>query len=260
MNITKVSITSKGVRLMIEKEDGKGGTEERQFKCKSAPLGVFSDAMQGLKPFVLKILKGAVTLNEASLRLTTVSLSETKDGRRGVVFSGVVAVPGVNNNPLVLNTPFVTELADGVQAKNDTVAIDDTVDELIDALLEQAEKYYKGSRGQVEMELSKPKTDNEKAVDEKMAEASVKSTRVPRGAKKAEEPDTAKAANSKPETIREGLSAVGKNVPVDAIKQWGTEDRAAAIAWANNSAAGIATNMPLCIQRDAVRQQPAEVQ
>jgi hypothetical protein len=86
---------------------------------------------------------------------------------------------------VVLNTPLVTELADGVQAKADTVSIDDTVDELIDALLGEAEKYYKGQRGQVEMDLKAPKekTANEKAADEKMAEASVASTRKPRGSR-----------------------------------------------------------------------------
>jgi hypothetical protein len=187
MKITKVSITSKGIRLAILKEDGKGGEEERAFKCRNSPLGAFTDAMQGLKPFVQKILKGAVTVADDKLRITTVSLSETKDGRRGVVISGVVAVPGAHGNPLALNTPLITDLADGVQAKADTVAIDDTVDELIDALLGEAEKYYKGQRGQVEMDLKAPKekTANEKAVDEKMAEASVKSTRTPRARKPA---------------------------------------------------------------------------
>jgi hypothetical protein len=111
VKITKVSITSKGVRLAILKEDGKGGEEERAFKCRNSPLGVFTDAMQGLKPFVQKILKGAVAVEDEKLRITTVSLSETKDGRRGVVISGVVQVPGAHGNPLVLNTPLVTELA-----------------------------------------------------------------------------------------------------------------------------------------------------
>jgi hypothetical protein len=186
MNITKVSINKKGVHLEIEKADGKGGTETTSFDCKSEPLGVFADAMQGLKPFVLKLLTGAIVVEADKLKLTTVSLSEMKDGRRAVVFSGVVAVPGVNNNPLVINTPLVAELADGAQASEDHVTIDDTVDELLDTLLEHARDYYGGNRGQTEMKLeAKPKTANEKAVDEKMAEAEVKSSRTPRGRKPA---------------------------------------------------------------------------
>jgi hypothetical protein len=186
MKITKVSINKKGVSLELEKADGKGGTEVTAFTCKAEPLGVFADAMQGLKPFVLKILKGAIVVDADKLKLTTVSVSEMKDGRRAVVFSGVVAVPGVNNNPLVINTPLVAELADGAQASEDHVTIDDTVAELVAALLGQARDYYGGNRGQTEMKLElKPKTANEKAVDEKMAEASVKSTRTPRGRKPA---------------------------------------------------------------------------
>jgi hypothetical protein len=185
MNITKVSITSKGVRLILEKEDGKGGTESTEFTCKTEPLGLFADAMQGLKPFFQKILNGAATVDSSKLKLTTVTLSETKDGRRAVVLTGIVAVPGANDNPLVLNTPLVAELADGAEASEDRVTIDDTVDKLLDELLECAESYYGGVRGQTELALEAKPSENAKNVDAKMAEASVKSTRVPRGQKPA---------------------------------------------------------------------------
>jgi hypothetical protein len=209
------------------------------------PLPSFKDAHAAFLPLFLRVVPQLESVKD-HLRVSTLSLSE-KDGDRSLQISATLSIDACGGAGISMTTPRLIEPPEG--AKDGQIYLTKTEMQLIETVEAEAERYFNDETAQTEMPLGR--TANERAVDQKMADAEVSSTRKPRAAKKAEEPDTAKAANAKPEAIRAGLAAVGKNVPLEAIKQWGTDDRAAAIAWANNSAAGVPANMPLCVQRDA---------
>lgn len=254
MNFTKIKITKDEEVELTPAVDVRKHTKHSAEVTGVNPLPSFKDAVAAFLPVFLRVVP---ELKDAAnrLRVSTLSLGE-KDGDRSLQISASFAIESCGGAVISMTTPRLIEPPEG--AKDGQVYLTKTEMALLETVESEAERYFNDETAQTEMALGK--SENAKAVDEKMAEASAKSTRQPRGAKKTgEQPDEAKAADVPAKAIHEGLSAVGKNVPVKAIEKWPVADKAAAIAWANNSAAGVASSMPLCVQRDSVRQQPADV-
>ncbi len=91
MRFTKISVTKKGVDLSRESKDKNGFVEEVHNSSAERPLASFVDAMQAFGPYVTDLLLGAVTL-EADATITTLNLSEDKNGLRGLIVTAIVPV------------------------------------------------------------------------------------------------------------------------------------------------------------------------
>lgn len=279
MKFSKISITSRGVHLIRQTKTESGATEKFDLESPEGPLKSFSDAMQkfadyviGLLPFLVRDDDDEEDEDALPMTVTTVNLSESKDGRRGLQVSVNVPIEALNNKVVSITTPIVHEA--GENTSDEVYTLPDDVMSLIKLLEGEATRYYKGEREQGELFAgAEAKAEAEKSpaaesFNERAAAAEVASTRKPRGRKKAptgaaapteiQNPDKTKPPTT--EHIRDLLVAVGKEVPVDAIDRWASSERDAAQLWAEKSAKGVASNMPLCVQRDALKPLPAFVQ
>lgn len=256
MRFQKISITKKGVHLVRETTDGNGATEAIVLETPERPRPSFNDAVQAFKPYVVGLLEDAIEVDPAKILITTLNLSEDKNGNRGLIVTATVPVPKAYDKPLVLNMPLVREGKAELELE-DAKTLDDPTLDLIKLVEAEAEKFVNGERlpASADAEKKKP-SENSKEFDERAAAASAKSTRTPSSAKKGATKEKGKAAapaaagSKKDNTvkfpeqtaesvaivseaaIRQLLLSVDRDVPVEAIGKWPLIDRAAAVTWA----------------------------
>lgn len=220
------------------------------------PLPSFVDAVQAFIALFLRVFP-ALEPERENLRVTTLNLSE-KDGDRGLQVSATLTVEHCNNAGVSITTPLITTPLEG--ADEGRVFLTPVELRLIEHVEVEATRYVGGETAQAEMFAST--SANAKAVDERMAEAEVASTRKPKGRGKTklggqaapgELANPGKTVAPTTQKIHDLLAAVGKDVPIDAIERWGSADRDAAQAYAEKAAKGKASSMPLCVQRDSMK-------
>lgn len=213
------------------------------------PLPSLIDAVQAFMALFLRAVP-ALKVVEDSLRVTALNLGDD-DGDRSVQVSAWLTIEACNNGGISMTTPRITIPPEG--AKGDQIHLKPAELRLIEQVESEAERYVNGETAQGDVFASA----NASAVDEKMAEAEVATTRKPhdkktRGAKKTVAPaDDAPLSNG---GLRSLLGTVDYNVPLAKIDAWTTEDRAEAQTWATacQQAMGKSeTPPPACVERDA---------
>jgi hypothetical protein len=235
MRCAKISVTKSNVRLVRETTDENGATESIELESPERPLPSFVDALQAFKGYVNDLLP--FDLGDDRLTITTLNLSDGKDGHRGLIVSGVVPVPKAYNKPVVISTPLVRQ--GGENSSAEAFVLSDEVMQLIALVEGEATRYVNHERVQTEMFEGKEASENVKAADERMASAAVQSTRPPRGKK----PPAAQTETGVPmvntvgvpltdENLRQLLLSVERDVPIDAIKKWTSGERDGAQRWA----------------------------
>jgi hypothetical protein len=246
MRFSKIGITKRGVHLTRETKDENGAVESIDLESPERPLTEFSDALQAFKPYVRDLMPFG--LSDDQLTITTLSLSEDKNGLRGLIVSAVVPIPKAYDKPVVLNTPLVRE--GGENASEEAFVLSDEVLELIDLAETEATRYANGERIQGELftksersaEATTPMSENEREFNERAASAEVASTRKPRrgrGKGKAFIPGVGDVVNpnaSEPPTdeqLRELLQRAGRDAPVDALHALASSERDALQRWAD---------------------------
>lgn len=292
MRFAKIAITKKGVHLTRETKDQNGAIESIDLESPERPLASFADALQGFKSYVRDLMP--FELSDDQLTVTTLNLSEDKNGHRGLIVTAIVPVPKAYDKPVVLNTPLVRE--GGENPSDDAFVLNDDVMALIALAEEEATRYAKGERVQGELfsreereAEPEPMSENEAAVNDRMAAAEVASTRKPgrNGAhpengtktgmngrtntKPARAPRRKKGADFIPGvgnvvnadatdaptdgTLRDLLLRAGRDVPLDAIGQWTSIERDAAQRWADSRVDPTrdAVEEPGCVKIDSAR-------
>lgn len=255
MRFSKIAITKAGVHLVRQTRDANGTVEEIDLSSPERPLASFTDALQAFTSYITDLLPFALDPDE--MTVTTLSLSEDKNGLRGLIVTTLVPVPKAYDKPVVINTPLVRE--GGEQAAEDAFVLSDDVLQLIALAEDEATRYAKGERVQGELFAKREASENTKAFDERAAAAEVASTRKPKGKPKGKGrkkgrdfiPGVGDVAN--PEATREPSDAVlhdrlaerGVDVPVDAIAVWTSSERDAALRYADTGGM-----TPACVDRD----------
>lgn len=227
MKFSRISCTSKGVELDYMKTDG-DAKEETKHSNHMPPLGSFTDALQGFVGYVVGLIPVLEPIRE-SLTITTLNLSEDKNGLRGVIVTALYPVEKAYNRPLVVNTPLVRE--GGQLALDEAFVLSDDVLKLIALTESEARRYKNKEYGELVPE--KKSSENTKNASERMAAAEVASTRKPKGKMgrgkrgAASEPTTIGA-----EVLRQLLLTVDRSIDVDTIEAWTDDQRDEARIWA----------------------------
>lgn len=240
MKFSRISVTKKGVELDFERKDDEA-TEEVKWSSHYRPLSAFTDALQSFDAYIVDLIPFLAEVQD-SLRVTTLNLSEDKNGLRGLIVTATTPVEKAYNKPLVLNTPLVRE--GGENASDDAFVLSDEVLDLIALVESEARRYKNGEHEQVEMFSKEERTatsENAKNFDENAAAAEVKSTRKPRAKKhpnagvpeqlQVQNPDATEPPLDDPK-LRQLLLQAERDVSVDAIARWTATERAIAESWA----------------------------
>jgi hypothetical protein len=182
MKFSKIRISKDGeveLETAAERAHGKRNTND----VGTNPLKSFVDAVAAFRAYFLDIVP-ALKEEKDNVRITTISLGE-KDGLRSLQVSGSLIIEKCNDAVISMTTPRVSEKS----GKADDDGEDDAgfhlskgVLKLIANVETEAERYFNGETAQTNLFAST--SENSKAVDQKMAEAEVKSTRTPRGSSK----------------------------------------------------------------------------
>jgi hypothetical protein len=258
MRFSKVSLTKKGVKLFSTRTTGSGTTEEKNLRApQEPPMQSFVDALQAFKPLVIAVLKGAVKIEPEAMTITTLNLSEDKNHLRGLIVTAVVPLPQAYGKPLVINTPLIRE--GGENASEDAFVLEDHHMEMIRVVEAEGTAFYKGNRQQLELPI-KQESANAKDVGERMAAASIDSTR--KGGKKGRiAGQIGKPGPLTTPRLRQLLLMVERDVPEEAIDKWTSSERDAAQRWAEIRQKELAGNLadakvprePKCLIADAVK-------
>lgn len=240
MRFSHISVTKKGVSLTRESQDKNGAIETIDLESPERPLPEFTDALQSFLPYVTDLVLGAITIESEETKITTLNLSVDKNGNRGLIVTAIVPVPNAYDRPIVINTPLVRE--GGENASDDAFVLSDEVLELIQLAESEATRYVRGERVQGELFAKaeiKPQSENAKSFDDRAAAAEVASTRKPRTKKQKDFiPGTGAIVNPGATEVlsdaglRNLLGSVDRDVPVDAIVQFTSSERASAERWA----------------------------
>jgi hypothetical protein len=235
MKFSRISVTKKGVELAYERKD-EHKSEEVVAKSAERPLPSFADALQSFDAFVIDLLEIPKQWRE-NLSITTLNLSEDKNGYRGLIVTATRPIPKAYDRPLVMNTPLVREGSE--DASDEACTLSDEVLELVALVEGEAVRYLNGEREQLDL-LKPSNSENVAEFNENSAHAEVQSTRKPKGrkGKPPRQADTGVAivANEAGEPLDEAglrqlLLSVDRDVPVDAIGIWTSSERDAAQRW-----------------------------
>lgn len=260
MRFAKVSITKAGVHLVRVTKEPNGGAEAVDYTSPERPLSTFTDALQAFGSYVNDLLDVPAAWRE-KLTVTTVNLSESKDGRRGLQVSVSYAVAKADDKVVSLTTPIVHEASEA--GTGTAFTLSDVHFALIDLLEAEATLYANGERAQGELFTKAERSVAADSLDERSAAAEVASTRKPktrgkkatvttiRGVGDVANPDATEPPSD--EALRELFGKIGYDVPVDAIQRWASSERDAAQRYAREATAGRPSNMPLCLQRDSIK-------
>jgi hypothetical protein len=163
MRFSKISITKKSVDLTRESKNANGALEEVHLNSPERPMASFVDVLQGFRAYVVELLP--LKLTEEQLTITTLNLSEDKNGSRGLIVTATMPVPKAYDKPLVLNTPLVREGGENTSA--DAFVLSDEVLELIGLAEQEAARYVNGERVQLElMPKAETTSENTKALSD----------------------------------------------------------------------------------------------
>lgn len=158
-NFTKIKNTGKSVAIeWSTKRTTASKAEEHQshqLECPERPRPAFDTALQTFLPFLLRILGAPVEWSD-NTKVTGVSLNKEEDGRRGLVLTATRKCP-FGAAPIALNTPHLRESQDATKEKGALFWLPG-MDEAVDQMIHEAEKYLEGDRAQGEL-FSSEKTE-----------------------------------------------------------------------------------------------------
>lgn len=264
MRFTKIKVNEKAVTLAWTTKKGDGESITSELSSPQRPMEALPAALSAFRPFVLGLL-GLPTewLNE--MVITTLSLNEDEDNRRGLIVTAIRKIPQASGRPVVFNTPHMRERLEGDTGT--TGFLDPVETDLIAEAEKAATAYVQGER--VQAELFPPKKDaltgaavapagaaeegGKKGVSPAAGKPASRHKDKRRQAPRREGEQLGELANEPgaPPTddeVRALLLEAGRDVPVDAIAIWTSAERDAAIRWGNSSLA----------QRRGTRNVPAE--
>jgi hypothetical protein len=134
---------------------------EHTLTSKAAPAPGFWDAMRAFVHLVMEIIEvpEAWEHGENCMSVTGISLSEDKDGRRGLVITARKPIVQANNAPLIMNTPYLKEPLEPKE-ENAVGFWPDGMKEALTDLQTAAQEFADGKRAQTELPL-----DGEPAAD-----------------------------------------------------------------------------------------------
>jgi len=236
MKFSRISVTKKGVELAYERKD-EHKSEEVVAKSAERPLPSFADALQSFAAFVIDLLEIPDEWRE-NLTITTLNLSEDKNGYRGLIVTATRPIPKAYDRPLVMNTPLVREGSE--DASDEACTLSDEVLELVSLVEGEAVRYLNGEREQLDL-LKPSNSENVAEFNENAAHAEVQSTRKPKGRKGKTPPQSetgvALVVNEPGEplddnALRQLLLMVERDVPIDALAILTSSEREASAAWA----------------------------
>lgn len=247
MEFSRISITKKLVALSWTEERGHG-TVTHEYESKDKPLPAFGGALQAFAGWALQLL-GAPKEWDDQITVTTINLSEDKNGRRGIQVSISKRVEQANGASSSITTPLMRE-ADNVDGEIATGYYGKLVEGLIEQLEHEASRYYAGEREQGEIF---EKTEGAAKKDRKPTGEG----RKPRNAgTPGEVMNPGAIVPPTDDELRQLLLRAGRDVPVDAIARWTSGERDGAQRWAVESIEATLNRKkpkgvePVCVKRD----------
>jgi hypothetical protein len=182
MKFSKIGMT-KDLDVTLKRKDEHTHSKDAIETTGVNPLPEFRDAVQAFLPHFLTLVP-SLKEEKKNLRVTTLSLGE-KDGKRSLQVSVSLAIEACGGAVISMTTPRMAEEPANIEGDeeddSEVTYLSKPLLKLIDRVELEATRYVNGETAQGTLALGK--SENSKVVDEKMAEASVKSTRVPRGQK-----------------------------------------------------------------------------
>lgn len=245
MRFSRISISKKLVSLSWQEQRGHG-VITHVYDSKDKPLPSFNGALQAFAGWALKLL-GAPPEWDDAITVTTVNLSE-RDGRRGIQVSFSKRVEQANGAASSITTPLMRE-ADNLDGEIATGYYGKHIDDLIEILETEAERYEKGEREQGEL---LPKTEGQ-------APKTKKGRKDPKAGTPGEVQNPDATVPPADDNLRKLLLDAGRDVPIDAIARWTSQERDNAQRWAagqlrvksGDLRPEAAPKEPKCVQRDA---------
>jgi len=153
MRMHKISVNKARVRLDFKRADASGkGVEETTLSSPDRPRQEFLDALNAFRPFVRQLC-GFTPKWMEEVNVTSVSISDQKGDRRGVVISSTRPVADANA-PFVFSTPVLTSPADAAEDDEEGDTAEGSgiwlpgMDEALVELEAQAKRYLEGVREQ----------------------------------------------------------------------------------------------------------------
>jgi hypothetical protein len=176
MRFSKISI-GKDNEVKLVRVDERAHAKDAIETTGVNPLPELVDGFNAFLPAFLEFMPELKPV-KSELRVTTLSLGE-KDGARSLQVSVSRSIEAMG--AISMTTPRMVEEPE--EPNGDAVYLTKSHLKLIANVEAEATRYVNGETAQGTLALGK--TENEKAVDAKMAEAEVKSTRTPRAQKPA---------------------------------------------------------------------------
>lgn len=250
MRYTLIRFDGDTVSLKWEEKVG-DAVDKHDWSCDEPPTPAFKAALAAFSGYAISLIEAPAEWSEG-LDVRQIALKEEdKTNARGLTVTALRKCPKAKNRTLLLNTPYMSEAPKDHNGPMDGYLPSAVVD-LIEAAEQQAEAYRNGERGeQTSLDLQ---SENTKAVNERMADAEVASTRKAKG-RKGKAADVVALGG---EQLRQLLLSVDQDVPVSAIERWSVEEMYHAQSWAEwaqrQLAAGKSTSggiIPEVIRRDA---------
>jgi hypothetical protein len=243
MKFSHIRVFEKAVKLdwTIDQPIG-SATMTTSFASADPPLQSFRDALQAFAPYVSSLLDLPEHW-QAELVVTGLSIDrEAETGLRGLIITVRRRIEKANGRPVIINTPRMPEAGETTSDKIATLA--DAEIELLETAEREAYKYVKGEREQGQLfpnvvdpiAAAEAATSRENGDKEKRQAAS---KTVGRRKGKNFVPGVGDVFNPESTTppatddqLRDLLLLVDRDVPIDAIRQWTSSERAAAERWA----------------------------
>jgi hypothetical protein len=166
MRFTKIKCTAKSVELAWTTKKAGGDIESVEFESPEKPLGELPAALQKFVDYVGDLID-APEQWDGEMVVTSLSISETKDGRRGLIVTATRKIEKASNRVLVINTPLMNARGENTSA-DATGIFDDSVLDAIAYAEECAARYHAGAR--------EAQMDAFKAADGAPAEAVITAT------------------------------------------------------------------------------------
>lgn len=179
MKFLKIGM-SKDLDVSLKRKDEHQHSKDSIDTSGVNPLPEFRDAVQAFLPHFLTLVP-SLTPEKANLRVSTISLGE-KDGKRSLQVSVSLAVEACGGAVISMTTPRMAEEPAQIEEgddESDVTYLSKPLLKLIERVEMEASRYVNGETAQTD--AFQQSSENSKAVDDRMASAAVKSTRVPRG-------------------------------------------------------------------------------
>lgn len=223
------------------------------FESKERPAPELPNALNAFRPYVVDLLGLPEPWSEA-LTISSISLSEDEDGRRGLIVTAVKKVERAHGNPVVINTPLMRERGESDNASNGF--FDEDIAELIEAAELAAEDYVvHGKRLDISMFTPEQIAEMERKANENGGKKKrPKGRKLGDGQFVEDAPPPGEPLTD--EVLRQLVATVGFDLPVDAIAQFTSSERSEVQRWAEQAqkdvaAGGEISRIPPVVARHA---------